>query len=174
MPVIASSRRLSARRLEDATRSLLDASTLCAIATVAPGGRAHVNTAYFAWSDTFEIVWLSAPEARHSRNLNANPSAAVSVFDSTQAWGKPDRGIQLFGPAAETSGSRLQAAQKVYGSRFREYAPEEFRGYRIYRLRPRRLKLFDERKLGPGVFITASVRGGGRLEWSRTELYRNR
>jgi uncharacterized protein YhbP (UPF0306 family) len=57
---------------------------LCAIATVSPGNRAHVNTAYFAWSREFELVWLSEPAARHSRNLRANSTAAIAVYDSSQ------------------------------------------------------------------------------------------
>ena len=44
-----------------AARQLLAASTLCAIATVTPSGRAYVNTAYFAWTRDYDIVWLSAP-----------------------------------------------------------------------------------------------------------------
>jgi uncharacterized protein YhbP (UPF0306 family) len=171
MPVIASSRRFSARRIEDASRRLLDASTLCAIATVTPQGRAHVNTAYFAWDESFEIVWLSAPEARHSRNLAANPTAAVSIFDPMQTWGKPDRGIQLFGSARVMSGRAQRAAEQVYSSRFREYTREDFPGYELYRLKTRRLKLFDERVLGTGVFVEAAVRRR-RLVWTRTELYR--
>jgi uncharacterized protein YhbP (UPF0306 family) len=170
MPVIGSARRFSARRIEDAARRLLDASTLCAIATVTPQGRAHVNTAYFAWDESFDLVWLSAPESRHSRNLAANPSAAVSVFDSTQTWGKPDRGIQLFGSARVVSGRAQRAAEQVYGSRFREYARDDFTGYELYRLKTRRVKLFDERTLGGGVFVEAGVRAR-RLVWTRTELY---
>src|SRR5437763_1382014 len=97
MAIERSRRRVAADRLESAARSLLDASTLCAIATVRADGSAYVNTAYFAWTDDFEIVWLSHPDAHHSRNIEANGSAAVAVFDSMQTWGKPDRGIQLFG-----------------------------------------------------------------------------
>jgi pyridoxine/pyridoxamine 5'-phosphate oxidase len=145
MPVLGSSRRFSSRRIEAVARALLDASPLCAIATVSPPGRAHVNTVYFAWSEAVEIVWISAPEARHSRNLAGNPSAAVSVFDSKQTWGKPDRGIQLFGTAGEAT---ADAAERVYRARFAEYAPEDFPGYRLYRLKTRRLKVFDERELG--------------------------
>ena len=89
------------------TRRLLDESKLCAIATVSPGARAHVNTAYFAWSPTFDLVWLSAPEARHSRNIRADPSAAVAVYRSTQTWGGSDHGIQLFGRARELRGPTL-------------------------------------------------------------------
>src|SRR5207244_7797806 len=40
-----------ATRLAALARRLLEASTLCAIATVSPGRRAHINTAYFAWSE---------------------------------------------------------------------------------------------------------------------------
>src|SRR5207302_10941649 len=96
-PVRLIGKHPSACRLVAMTRRRLDQSKLCASATVAPGTRAHVNTAYFAWGPSFEIVWLSAPEARHSRNIRADPSAAVAVYRSTQTWGGSDRGIQLFG-----------------------------------------------------------------------------
>jgi hypothetical protein len=43
-------------------------------------------------------------------------------------------------------------------------------GRRYDRFRPRRLKLFDERALDTGVFVTASVTRG-RLAWTRTEIY---
>lgn len=171
MPVVGSSRRIASRRLEELAGKLLEASTLCAVATVAPGGRAYANTAYFAWSPTFELVWLSAAEARHSRNIRSNPSVAVSVYDSDQTWGQPDRGIQLFGSAREAHGRAAGAVEGVYASRFREFAAADFSDYRFYRFRPRQLKLFDERQLGGGLFVTAAVRAGG-LHWVRTELYR--
>jgi hypothetical protein len=53
-----------------------------------------------------------------------------------------------------------------------EYEQTEHRPYRLYRFRPRRLKLFDERELGTGVFVTARVVGGGRPSWERSEIYR--
>jgi hypothetical protein len=34
------------------------------------------------------------------------------------------------------------------------------------------VKLFDERELGTGVFVTARVVGAGRLVWERTDVYR--
>jgi uncharacterized protein YhbP (UPF0306 family) len=171
MAIERSQRRIAADRLGAAARSLLDASTLCAIATAAPGGRAYVNTAYFAWSDAFEIVWLSHPDARHSRNIDANRSAAVAVFDSTQTWGNPDRGVQLFGSARIALARAHGVAEAIYASRFPDYGRDEFSAYRLYMLRPRQVKLFDERALGAGVFVTAKV-DGGRLAWQRTDRYR--
>ena len=151
-------------------RRLLDESKLCAIATVSPGGRAHVNTAYFAWSTRFEIVWLSSPQARHSRNIRATPSAAVAVYRSTQKWGGSDHGIQLFGRAQELRGRSAREAERLYAARFRAYGAD-LDTYRFYRLVTGRMKLFDEHALGGATFITIAVSGRGSLRWIKTEEY---
>jgi uncharacterized protein YhbP (UPF0306 family) len=173
MAIERSKRRVAATRIATTARELLDASTLCTIATVTSSGRAHINTAYFAWSSDLEIVWLSEPRATHSRNLRANSSAAIAVYDSRQTWGEPDRGIQLFGSAHETEGEQADKAQTLYAKRFPRFADIDLSAYRFYRFRPRRLKLFDERTLGRATFVTARVGASNRLEWERTEIYRS-
>jgi uncharacterized protein YhbP (UPF0306 family) len=149
----------------------LDVSTLCAIATVTPGGQAHLNTAYFAWGGEFQLVWLSEPHAKHSRNVRANGSAAVAVYDSEQRWGGSDRGIQLFGTARELDRSADGDVECLYAARFPEYRREELSAYRFYVFQPRRLKLFDESEFGAGVFVTARLGRDRRLVWERTEIY---
>src|SRR4051812_8286778 len=99
MSIRQSTRRVAAARIETIARQLLDASTLCAISTVSPRGGAYINTAYFAWGPGLELIWLSERDAKHSRNLSSRPTVAIAVFDSGQTWGRPDRGIQLFGSA---------------------------------------------------------------------------
>jgi uncharacterized protein YhbP (UPF0306 family) len=174
MAIERSHRRIAAARIAATARELLDASFLCTIATVTPRGRAHINTAYFAWSPDFDIVWLSEPRADHSRNLRANSSVAIAVYDSKQSWGEPDRGIQLFGSAHETAGDEADLAQTLYTKRFPRVTNTDLSAYRAYRFRPRRLKLFDEQTLGPATFVTAHVRPGKRLTWARTDIYRSR
>jgi uncharacterized protein YhbP (UPF0306 family) len=169
VPIERSSKHPSSSRLAAIARRLLDESKLCAVATVTPDGRAHVNTAYFAWSPEFEIVWLSAPDARHSRNVRANGSAAVAVFRSTQRWGGSDRGIQLFGRARELRGRASLEAESVYAERFRAYEGD-LPAFRFYRLATRRMKLFDERALGGGTFVTLRVQRG-RVKWEKTESF---
>jgi uncharacterized protein YhbP (UPF0306 family) len=171
MPVERSTQPVSSRKIRALVAGLLDASALCAIATRTPRGVAYVNTAYFARSPEFDLYWLSDPQAEHSRNLRANPTAAVAVYDSTQSWGESDRGIQLFGSARLFNGSEAQRAERSYSARFPGYRPGESSSYRVYRFRPRRVKLFDEAALGGGVFVTASVRSG-QVAWERTEIYR--
>ncbi len=161
--------RVSGTRIARLLRSLLDASTLCAIATVTPRGSAYVNTAYFAWDDDFRLVWLSDAGATHSGNLRSMPSAAIAVFDSSQTWGGADRGVQLFGSAAEAGDRAMEDAHRLYTKRFPEAWDLDRIPYRFYVFRPRRVKLFDERELGAGVFVTATVGRGGDVAWERTE-----
>jgi uncharacterized protein YhbP (UPF0306 family) len=170
MTIARSARRVASGRLRTLACQLLDASTLCAIATVSPRGRAHVNTAYFAWSSSLDLVWLSYPGAAHSGNVRTRRSVAVAVYDSHQTWGDPDRGIQLMGTARELLGRAADDAERVYVGRFPEYRDSDSVGYHFYRFRPRRLKLFDERVLGAGVFVTARV-SRGEITWERTEIY---
>jgi uncharacterized protein YhbP (UPF0306 family) len=173
MAIVRSNRPVARARIAAAAQELLDASTLCTIATVTAAGRAHINTAYFAWSPAFDIVWMSEPRATHSRNLRANDSVAIAVYDSSQTWGKPDRGIQLFGSAREVRGENARQAQTLYAKRFPDFAEADLSAYRFYFFRPRRLKLFDERALGAGTFVTARIARDRRLVWERTEIYRS-
>jgi len=159
---------VSEERMADLARRLLDASALCAISTVKPDGSAYVNTAYFAFSPEFAVAWMSEPEAQHSRNIREHGTAAVAVYDSTQMWGRPDRGIQLFGSAREAAASD---AEDLYAARFQEYDRESFGAYRFYVFRPERIKLFDERELGGGVFVLARVEESGRVVWEETQVY---
>ena len=173
MAIERSKRPVAAGRIAATARRLLDASTLCAIATITADGSAHVNSAYFAWSRDFDIVWLSEPRARHSRNLRANNSVAIAVYDSTQTWGESDRGIQLFGSARDVRGENGNQAETLYTKRFPDFTETDLTAYGFYVFRPRRLKLFDERALGAGTFVTARLTRDRRLAWQRTEIYRS-
>jgi uncharacterized protein YhbP (UPF0306 family) len=172
MTIETRNRCVGASRISLLLRSLLDSSTLCAIATVTSRGRAYANTAYFAWSPAFDLYWLSHPCATHSRNIQSNSSAAICVYDSTQSWGRSDRGVQLFGTARALQSAAALEAERVYATRFPAFAAGEMPAYRFYRFRPRLTKLFDERALGSGVFVTARINRGA-LAWSRTEVYRS-
>jgi uncharacterized protein YhbP (UPF0306 family) len=157
--------------MAEAAGRLLEASSLCAIATVGSDGSAYVNTAYFGLSPDLALVWMSEPEAQHSRNIRERGTVAIAVYDSAQTWGRPDRGIQLFGSAREVADPR--EGEAVYARRFPAYDREKLGAYRFYVFRPDRIKLFDERELGSGVFVTARVQGGGGLVWEATGVYRS-
>lgn len=134
------------------------------MSTVSPGGRAHINTAFFAISPEFELFFLSHPHSRHCRNLAANPSMAVTVFSSDQDWNDPSRGLQFFGRCSLAEDRHTLAAERVYGQRFpyRAWkgslgATSPGRRYRLYRCVLSRLRILDERAFGGGVWIFATI-----------------
>ena len=170
--VVKRGRQLPARRLALVAKTLLDAAPLCALATISSGGQAYINTMYFARAEPWDIVWISAPDSQHSRNLRARSTAAIAVFDSHQRWGGSDRGIQVFGRARQLRGNAAREAFRAYGDRFKD-DQAILRRFVAYRLRPTRLKLFDEREFGGGTFVSARVGRDGSLSWQRTEQYQD-
>src|SRR5438309_6451637 len=95
---------------------ILKANRLCSIATVASGNRAHINTAFFAYSPSLGLSFLSDPDSLHSRHLSARPSVAMTVFDSRQSWDDPGRGLQLFRPGCKTRGVHAARPERTYAA----------------------------------------------------------
>lgn len=157
--------RSARRRFSRSIQRILRETSLCSIATLTPGGYPHINTAYFAVSEGFELYFLSHPGSRHCRNLSKFPSAAVTVFSSGQRWTAPGRGLQLFGRCAQARGRHADAAEQAYGKRFPAHArwkaalegDSPARAYRFYRFVVSALKILDERTFGDGVFVSARV-----------------
>lgn len=150
---------------------ILRESPLCSMATVGPGGRAHINTAYFCYSDRMDVYFLSDPGSIHCRNLANRPTMAITISRSSQAWGRSDRGLQLFGTCREASGRTATTAERLYAGRFPQYArwmhgtsaaarrqAAQLRAYRFYRFRTRRVKILDEAEFGGAVFVVVDVR----------------
>jgi len=162
-------RRFPAGQLRRSILRILRENVLCSMATVNRVNRAHINTAYFSYSDDLELFFLSDRSSHHGRNIMSNPSLAVAVFSTSQVWGTPDRGLQCFGPCRETTGRQREKAERSYGRRFAAYArwmktlPRDdptvhrLRSYRFYRFVPHAIKIFDERALGSGIFVEVDV-----------------
>jgi uncharacterized protein YhbP (UPF0306 family) len=161
----------SDHRLRRSILRVLRGNVLCSMSTVTRGNSAHINTAYFCYSDALELYFLSDSGSLHCKNLAANPSMAVTVFSSEQTWGNPDRGIQLFGTCREARGPQAKKAGQLYGARFPRYTrlitglsreekrqAAQLRSYRFYWFVPHRVKVLDEREFGEGVFVETSVR----------------
>jgi len=179
-------KRFSADRIRRSIFRILRENVLCSMSTVAPDGRAHIHTAYFCCTPDLELYFLSDPESRHGRNLEQNPSLAMTIFRSTQEWGGPDRGLQLFGRCRRTHGRGAREAERAYGARFSPYGKwmkglslaerrqaALLRSYAFYRFLPRRIKILDEREFGGAMFVTASIVRGPNstpdVRWRATE-----
>lgn len=72
--------------IDEVIRLLLNSSFL-SLATTDRDGRPWVTPVEFACDDALRFYWTSHHDARHSRNVRANPRAAMTIFDSTQVPG---------------------------------------------------------------------------------------
>jgi len=159
-------KEFGAAQVRSVVLHILEANILCSVATVTPEGHAHVNTAYFCYSDELELFFLSHPTAVHCHNVSRNRSMAMAIFSSAQQWAGPDTGIQLFGTCSRTVGSDAAKAEELYGKRFSAYAnwkasrkQEDIAAdYQVYGFVVRRLKILDEASFGEALFVSADVK----------------
>ncbi|HSG94342.1 MAG TPA: hypothetical protein VLA28_02400, partial [Afifellaceae bacterium] len=100
--------------------------------------------------DGFDIYWLSDPKTRHSEQLAASPSAAVTIAahydDFRQIRGLQMRGSGhcLSGADAEKAGFDLLAARYPFLSQFAAGKLARHLGAAaVYRFRPASLTLID-------------------------------
>lgn len=180
-------KRFPDERIRRSISRILRENVLCSMSTVSSGNRPHINTAYFCYTADLELYFLSDPSSQHCRNLERNPSLAMTIFRSAQEWGGQDRGLQLFGTCRRTRGRGATEAERCYAARFSPYAkwmkglsPAErrqadlLRSYSFYRFLPKRIKILDEREFSGAVFVTAIVVRGRHsrtsVRWSATEL----
>jgi uncharacterized protein YhbP (UPF0306 family) len=91
------------------------------LATADANGKPWCSTVWYAaWGRVasldrlgVEFIWLSWPEARHSRNLSVRPEVGISIFDSTQAAGAGD-GLQFDAHARRVPSAELDEAVSVF------------------------------------------------------------
>jgi nitroimidazol reductase NimA-like FMN-containing flavoprotein (pyridoxamine 5'-phosphate oxidase superfamily) len=69
-------------------RALIDSCQYLTLATADGDGRPWASPVWYAHEDYARFVWVSKPEARHSRNLVARPQAGIVIFESTVPMGE--------------------------------------------------------------------------------------
>jgi pyridoxine/pyridoxamine 5'-phosphate oxidase len=73
--------------MTDAVPAIIDANSYMTLATAHKHGNPWASPVWYATADYRELVWVSSPQARHSRNLAARPAVAIVIFDSHQRLG---------------------------------------------------------------------------------------
>jgi nitroimidazol reductase NimA-like FMN-containing flavoprotein (pyridoxamine 5'-phosphate oxidase superfamily) len=64
-------------------RAIIDANLYMVLGTADQGGRPWVSPVYYAPEGYREFLWVSDPDATHSRNLGGRPELSVVIFDSS-------------------------------------------------------------------------------------------
>ncbi len=130
---------------EEKAKKILDNCTYMAVGTSTKRGIPWVAPVLFVYDNDFNIYFLSAVDALHSKNILENADVAVSIFDSRQEIGVSE-GIQARGKASLVEKDDIENAITLYCKKVfpesdmeptKRYVPEnhlgtaEFRFFRI-------------------------------------------
>jgi uncharacterized protein YhbP (UPF0306 family) len=86
------------------------------LATADGGGRPWATPVFYAADGEHRILWVSAPESRHSRNIAARPDVAITVFDTHAPIGGAE-GLYLEATAEPVAGDARVAALALLNTR---------------------------------------------------------
>lgn len=96
---------------------LLQLSTMT-LATVNHDGRVHSAPVFFVAEGSHKFFFFSERHTQHSRDMQENPLAAVSIYPECYDW-REIRGVQMHGMVvAVERGSEWEAAWSQYSQKF--------------------------------------------------------
>ena len=137
----------------DATaRALVDANSYMTLATADASGVPWASPVWFAHAGYSDFIWVSRPDARHSRNIAARPQVGIVIFDSTVPIGT-GRAVYLEATAEQVPPEVTEAALVTFSSRSLEQGGTHWSEgdvgaearHRLYRARPTGAYLLNER-----------------------------
>jgi hypothetical protein len=71
----------------ESARAIIDGGVFMTLATADADGVPWSSPVWFAPDGYSELLWVSDPNARHSRNIAVRPQIAIVIFDSRQTPG---------------------------------------------------------------------------------------
>jgi hypothetical protein len=71
---------------------------------------------WFAMASYSDFLWVSSPEATHSRNIAVRPQIAIVIFDSHAPIGA-GQGVYMLAEAKELTGLELERGLEVFSRR---------------------------------------------------------
>jgi nitroimidazol reductase NimA-like FMN-containing flavoprotein (pyridoxamine 5'-phosphate oxidase superfamily) len=116
--------------LAEIARQILDSNRYMTLATADESGQPWASPVYYAAEGYRELVWVSSPDATHSRNIAVRPQVSIVVFDSgveigtgqavymsalaeQLAPGELDRGVEIFSRVSVRHGASEWPRERV-------------------------------------------------------------
>jgi nitroimidazol reductase NimA-like FMN-containing flavoprotein (pyridoxamine 5'-phosphate oxidase superfamily) len=96
-------------------RGVIDANRFMTLATADRDGVPWASPVWYAPEDHARFLWVSDPEARHSRNIAERPQVGIVIFDShaTGGW----KSVYMSALAEEMSGAGLERGIESFSAR---------------------------------------------------------
>ena len=102
-----------AKELATAARAIVDSNRYMTLATADESGLPWASPVWFATVDYRTFFWVSAPGARHSRNLAARPQLGIVIFDS-QVPGGAGQAVYMSAVAQEVAGAEIDEGIEIF------------------------------------------------------------
>ena len=106
-----------------AARAIIDANRYMVLATADGSGRPWASPVYYAPAGYRDFYWVSAPEARHSRNVDARPEVGIVIFDSSVPIGA-GQAVYMSASARELVDEEREDGIAVFSRRNLEHGAE--------------------------------------------------
>jgi hypothetical protein len=91
----------------DLARTIIDSGSYMTLATADAEGVPWASPVWYAKAAYDELLWVSEPEAQHSRNIAARPQSAVVIFDSRAPLGG-GQGVYMTATAEQLTGAERE------------------------------------------------------------------
>ena len=112
----------------DPARAIIDANRFMTLATADAAGVPWASPVWFAPDGERDFLWVSDPDAQHSRNLAVRPELAIVIFDSrveprdatalylSAVGGQTEAGIETFSAHSVAQGLPAFTREDVTGA----------------------------------------------------------
>jgi len=97
-------------------RAIVDVNLYMALATADEEGRPWVIPVYFAPLGYRNLLWVSRPERRHSRNIAVRDTVSIAIFDSSVPIGT-GQAVYMSATAREVAADHLEQYVEVFSRR---------------------------------------------------------
>ena len=121
-------------------RSIVQGGAYMTLATADAGGAPWATPVWYALESLSSLIWISRPDARHSRNLKVRPQLGIVIFDSRAPIGT-GQGVYFQAIARVVSEKDVETPMAAFSKRSlaqggQAFAAEDVRGlapHRLYR-----------------------------------------
>jgi uncharacterized protein YhbP (UPF0306 family) len=104
------------RDFEARARAIIDANLYMVLGTADEDGRPWVSPVYYAPASYREFLWISRPEAKHSRNIENRPEISIVIFDS-QVPINTGQAVYMTATVEQLTGPDAERVLEIYSRR---------------------------------------------------------
>jgi pyridoxine/pyridoxamine 5'-phosphate oxidase len=113
------------RELAAVARQVIDANRYLVLATADQHGVPWASPIWYAHAGYREFLWVSDPQARHSRSIEVRPQVSIVIFDSSVPPSAAPA-VYISGAAGVVTGSDLERSIELYSRRSQEQGLPEW------------------------------------------------